>query len=876
MRRFLARSLNFLRLTRRDEEATREIAAHLALIQDEYESRGMTPEAARRAAHLAIGGIEQTKERHRDARSFPWLEDARQDVALGLRLLSRSPLFTFTTALSLAIGIGANSAIFTVADTWLFRPPTAVEQPDRLVDIGATRGDGGLNPVPFATYQDIVREVKSLSGVFASEMFPHAMSMRAPGAAETERITGQQVSANFFMVLGSPLHLGRGLTRADEADAATAVVDYDFWARRFERDPQLIGRVLRINDRPVTVVGVAAPGFQGTGVQRRDVWLMLGPTRRASVMLGGRLREGASIAQAALEISAAAALSPPAAGDRPMRLSALPVSRAGGNRNVIAAFAAAVMTLVSMVLGVACANTAGLLSARSHVRRHEMSLRSALGAGRGRLVRQLLTEIVMLFLLGGITGIVLAWGVLAMAPGLSPLPMPDVPLTIDWRVLAFAFSASVLAALVSGLLPALRGSKTAPAMTLQEDPRSSSGRSRARSAFITVQVALSVLLVALGGLFVRALRNAGSADPGFDARSVELTTIDLAMTGAARPAGDDFWRDAVARVRRLPDVEAASVARVPPGGWEGIGLGGVDMPGGASLPNDFSPSWNIVAPGYFETLRIPVLRGRDFAPTDTAGSPPVAIIADAIARRFWPGQGAVGRYLTFSTFDPQASRTEKRPVLVIGVVGDIKSTSLIDGLADPYIYLPVAQTVDPGFTSTMTLITRSRNGTRLQLQVDRAMREIDPDLVAARSETLLEAIALGLGPQRLLAGVAGGLGLIGLALAAIGIHGVMAYAVTQRRREFGIRIALGAPLVGIVWMVLRQGLWIVTAGSVIGLGVATGIGRLLSVFLNGLPAFHLPTFVGILFLVAVVGALACYLPARRAIGREPLRALRSE
>ena len=244
----------------------------------------------------------------------------------------------------------------------------------------------------------------------------------------------------------------------------------------------------------------------------------------------------------------------------------------------------------------------------------------------------------MLFLLGGIGGIVLAWGVLAIAPTLSPLPLPDVPLTVDWRVLMFALSVSLLAALVSGLLPAWRGSKATPATTLQEDPRSSSGRSRARAVFVTVQVALSVLLVALGGLFVRAMRSAGAADPGFDSRNVELTTIDLAMTGAPRPAGDGFWRDAVERVRRLPDVEAASVARVPPGGWEGIGLGGIEIPGGAGLPEDFSPSWNIVAPGYFETLRIPVLRGRDFAPTDTAGSPPVAIIAEALARRFWPGR----------------------------------------------------------------------------------------------------------------------------------------------------------------------------------------------------------------------------------------------
>lgn len=875
MRRFVARLLEFLRLTRRDADLRREIDAHLALMQDDYESRGMSPDAARRAARLAFGGIEQTRERHRDARSFASLEDARQDIALGLRLLRRSPLFTLTAALSLAIGIGANTAIFAVATSLLFRPPDAIEQPDRLVDIGTARGDGGLNPVPFAIYQDIARGVTALSGVFAEEMFPHAMSMRASERADAERITGQAVTATFFDVLGSRPHVGRGFADADEATAAAGVLDYDFWVRRFAGDPHVVGRVLRINDRGITIVGVAAPRFQGTGVQKRDVWLILPPSRRATVMVGGRLRDGASLAEVAAQVAAATEVSgrSSSAADGPRRVTALPFSRAGGNRNVVAAFAAALMTLVSLVLGIACANVAGIMVARANVRQDELALRTALGATRGRLIRQLLTEIVMLFLLGGAAGIMLAWGVVHIAGTLSP--MPAVRVTIDWRVLAFALVLSLVAALLSGLLPALRGSQVQPA-TVLKDGVHSLGRSRSRAVFVAGQIALTVLLVALSGLFVRALRHAGSAAPGFDPHGVTLTTFDLSMAGGSL-AADRFWRDALERVQRLPDVEAASLARVPPGGWEGIGLGGIDVPDHPGRLEGFSPSWNIVAPGYFAALRIPILRGRDFSQTDTADSPAVAIIADAVARRCWPGDNATGKYLTLSTYNPQTSRFEKRPALIVGVVGDIKSSSLIDGLAEPYVYLPVAQIAQTDFTKSLTIVTRSRHaGIRLQAQVERAIREIDPDLVAAQSDSLVEAIKFGLAPQRLLATVAGGLGLVGLLLASIGIYGVMAYTVAQRRREFGIRIALGAPRAAIVWIVLRQAMWIVTAGSVIGLSLATGVGEGLSAFLYGIPAAHAATFLGTVSVVAVASSVACYFPTRHAIGVEPLRALRTE
>jgi predicted permease len=358
---------------------------------------------------------------------------------------------------------------------------------------------------------------------------------------------------------------------------------------------------------------------------------------------------------------------------------------------------------------------------------------------------------------------------------------------------------------------------------------------------------------------------------------VTLTTIDLSMAGRIPAAPGEFWHDALDRVRRLPGVEAASLARVPPGGWEGIGLGGVDVTDHPGRLAGFSPSWNIVEPGYFAALRIPIQRGRDFSPADSADSPPVVIIAASLARRCWPAEEATGRYLTLSTLDPQTSRWQKTVALVVGVVGDIKSSSLIDGFAEPYVYLPLAQIANTDFTKTMTIVTRSRNpGVTLQTRIERAIRDIDPDLVAAQAVSLDDAIRLGLAPQRALATAAGGLGVVGLLLASIGVYGVMAYNVACRRREIGIRMALGAPRVAIVWIVARQAAWIVAAGTILGLALTTALGRGLSVFLYGLQAAHTTTFVVTLAIVATVSGVACYVPTRQAIGVEPLQALRTD
>jgi predicted permease len=837
----------------------------------------MDPDAARRAARLALGGVEQTKELHRQARSFTRIEDARQDVAHGLRLLRRSPLFTCTAAVSLAIGIGVNTAIFTVANSLLFRPPSGIADAHELIDIGAARGDGGLNPLPYATYFEVASRSTLLSGVFAQDMFPHVMSLVPPDTGTAERVLGQSVTTNFFVVLGSQAWRGRVFATGDDA---AAVLDYAYWMRRFNGDDQVIGRALRINGRWVRVVGVAPAGFQGTGIQVRDIWLAIGRTGHPStVIAGARMRAHISAEAAAAEVTTIgdALNQEPHATSDATRLTALPFSPAGGNRNVVVGLTGVLIVLVSIVLAVACANVAGIILARSTARAREIAIRTALGAWRGRLIRQLLTETFVLYLLGGLLGVVLARTLISLTALLPALPSPiSVPLVLDGRVLLFALLLSLSAAGASGIMPAFKGSKADPGIVMKEGVRSSAARSRLRSAFVVGQVALSVLLVVLGALFVRVLQYAGASNPGFDSRNVEIATIDLTMATDGRTEKDAFWSRLIERVRQLPTVEAASLARVPPGGFEGIGLGGVsagDAPAGSDL---LSPGWNVIDSGYFAALRIPLRGGRDFTDADGAGAPPVVIVSQAIAQRLWPGQNAVGKPLALSIFNAQTRRMERRTADVVGVAADIRSSSLVDGLADPYVYLPRAQSAETGMTTVMSIVARARGPNRLELPLVAIVRDLDPSLVIASTQPLAKAVALGLAPQRVLVVVATTMGLVGLLLASMGIYGVTAYNVAVRRREFGIRLALGASPVGVVWMVLRDGVVLVTIGAVIGLTLAAGAGRILSVFFYGLPSIHVPTLLGTVAMFIVVGAAACVVPAGQALRVDWQRALHEE
>jgi predicted permease len=701
------------------------------------------------------------------------------------------------------------------------------------------------------------------------------MSLVPPETGVAERVLGQYVTANFFPVLGSQPSRGRVFAADDDA---VAVLDYGYWTRRFNSDDGVIGRAFRINGRTVTVVGVSAAGFQGTGIQIRDIWLAIGPGagRTSTVTAGARVRQGISTETAGAEVTTIgdAINQEQNKTSHATRLSALPFSRAGGNRNLVFGFAGVLMVLVSIVLSVACANVTGIVLARSSARGREIAIRTALGAWRGRLLRQLLTETFVLYLLGGVLGIALARALISLAPSLPALPTPiSVPLVLDLRVLLFALVLSLCAAVASGVLPAFKGSKSHPGTVMKEGVRSSPARSRLRNAFVVGQVALSILLVVLGALFVRVLQYAGATNPGFDSRGVEIASIDLSMTVASPTEKDAFWRRLMERVRQLPTVDAASLARVPPGGFEGIGLGGVAAGDASAGSNVLSPGWNIIDAGYFAALRIPIVAGRDFTDRDRTGTPPVVIVSQTIAQRLWPGQNAVGKALVLAVFNARTSRTESRAAVIVGVAGDIRSSSLVDGLAEPYVYLPLAQSADTGMTTTMSIVSRVRGGGRLELPLLGIVRDLDPSLVVVNTQLLDDAVALGLAPQRVLVAVAGTMGIVGLLLASMGIYGVTAYSVAVRRREFGIRLALGAPRMRVIGMVLRDGMVLVSVGASIGLILAAGAGQVLALFFYGLPSIHVPTLAGTFAFFVIVGAAACVVPAIHAVRVDWQRAL---
>jgi predicted permease len=892
IRRVLLRLLNVVRPGRPEPELAREITAHLALMQDEFEHRGMTRDEARLAARRAFGGIEQTKQLHRDTRSFRWLDDAGRDLRHAGRLLRRNPVFTITAALSLAIGIGANTTIFTVANALLLQPPAGVFEFHRLVDIGSSPVPGGFGPTSYPNYLDIHARATTLDGVYAYSRFPQAVSLDAGRDTAIENVFASVVSVNYFAVLGARPAAGRlfGTADSDRPGASpVAVLSHRFWSRRFNTDPAVIGRTLRLNGQPFTVVGVASEGFHGTGVRALDVWvpmtLMSAVTSRGAATLtdraanwlltGGRLKPGVSVSEAAAEIDAIGRTLEREYPEqnRETRWRLLPASPVPGNAGPMVAFVALLMVIVSFVLIIACTNVAGVLLARASARRQEMALRLAIGAGRARLVRQLLAETVLLFALGGATGLLLAnVATSAMVSLLPALPFPvDLTLTLDRRVIGYTAGLSLGAALLSGLASALHASKAALVAGLRNDT-GMAGRWRLRHAFVIGQIACSIVLIVGAGLFTRALVRAARIDPGFDSHGIELASVDLAQAGYSKTTGPRFARELIDRVRALTDVQAATIAATVPGGFEvrreALMVPGVTPPNGRFFVVD----WNVVEPGYFATLRVPLAAGRDFTIADRDGTQPVAIVTESAARQFWPGQDAVGKYVLQPTASPQGPTDPTRALLVIGVARDVQSSSLLDGVSGACVYVPLQQQ----YVSNLTIVARTRSGERIADRLRVLLMSMSPSLPIMTAQTLEDSVALGLMPQRVIASVSGILGIVGLLLAGIGIYGATAYAVTRRTREIGIRIALGAQRGNITSMVLREGLSSTLIGSAIGLIVAAAISRVLASFLFGIAPLDAVTFTTTTVLFVAVGLAACYVPVRRATRIDPTQALRYE
>jgi predicted permease len=657
------------------------------------------------------------------------------------------------------------------------------------------------------------------------------------------------------------------------------------------------------------VIGVAAEGFRGTNVVAPDLWVPMGmvrivepgSTRLTNRMpnglgMGARLRPGVSTAKAAAELDVIARdlerehpVEDRGTRLRLTRLSSVP----GALATVAAGLFALLLALVSIVLVIASANIAGVLLARAAARRREMAVRAAIGAGRARLTRQLLSETLLLFALGGAAGLFVARSMtsllLAALPGF-PVPI-EISLPLDLRVFAYTAALALAAALLSGLAPALHVCRTDVVTGLKHESSGVAETLRMRSAFVVAQVALSLALVVVAGLLVKALERTGAVDRGFDAHGVETASLDLASAGYTPVSGARFARDLVERLRALPDVEGAALSQFLPGrGGADVDLAvpGVEPPIGQSY---FAATANAVGNDYFTMLRLPLIAGRAFTADDREGTQPVAILSESAARRFWPGQPAIGKYV----LRHQRGRDGQdvvTPLAVVGVAHDVSPpigapsspTRRVDGPRDGgdapttvaissagMLYLPLEQRYAP----RLVLLTRGAKGRAIGAEARDVVRSLDPQLpmLAQLLESQTGPVYLQL---RITAAVAGGVGLVGLLLAAMGVYGLTAYTTARRTREIGIRVAMGATRRDIVGLILGQGMSLVAIGSAIGLVLAAAASRLFTRLLFGVPPFDPPTFAATAALFAAVGLAACVAPIRRAVGIDAANALRYE
>lgn len=820
-----------------------------------------------------------------------------QDLRYGVPMLVKHPGFTFVAVATLALGIGANTAIFSLVNTILLRP-LPVAEPAQVVCVSSVNRQGaGLGLFSYPNYRDFRDNNESLSGLAAHRFAPMSVSGIADNKGHDERrierIWGYLVSGNYFDVLGVKAVLGRTFSTEEDLTPGAhpvVVLSHRCFERRFEADPSTVGQTITLNGHQFTVIGVAPEGFTGTElIFTPEIWVpsmmqsWIDPgagalEKRDSVQwfTVGRLKPGLSVAQAQTALNA---LATELAREHPQTNQGMTIQLTPPGlvmpaaRTLALGFAGMLMVTVGLVLLIACANLAGLLLARATERRREIAIRLALGASRWRLVRQLLTERVLLAAAGGGLGFLLASWILKLVVAWKPTL--DFAVTIDFqmdmRVLSFTLLVSLLSGVLCGLIPALQTTKTDLVPALKDDV-SVSGyrRSGLRNGLIVAQVALSFVLLIAAGLMVRSLQRVQVLGPGFETENRVVMSVNLSLQGYDEARGQEFYRQLIARAESLPGVLSASVTSFLPLSLHYLGVpiyvGGPASARGAGVSEAMQGS---VALNYFSTMGIPLIAGREFSAQDKKDAPPVAIINETFARLFWPGQNAVGKRLS-------TGGSEGPLIEVIGVAKDGKYFSLSEE-ARAFVYRPLLQNYVGGANNDGTLIVRTAAGTSAIIAaVRREVQQLDASLPVFDVKTLTEHMRLSLFPLRVGAASVASFGLLALTLAAIGIYGVMAYAVSLRTREIGIRIALGARTGDVLTMIVRQGVALAAIGLAIGFAAALALTRLMSSVLYGVSATDALTFVVVSLLLSMAVLAACYLPARRATKVDPMMTLRHE
>jgi predicted permease len=806
---------------------------------------------------------------------------------LAVRTLARSPGFTLVAVLTLAVGIGANTAIFSVVNTLLLSPPAHVLEPERVVTLWTSDFSGppyGASSYPdyetFREQRDVVVDVAAFGLAPGNLVEPD----------ETVRLTLETVSLNYFDVLGVLAERGRTFDVADGDAPAVALISHTLWQSRFGADAAVVGRAIRLNAGTFTVVGVAPEGFDGsTRGLRVDAWVPI----QAAASLGGnarfldergarrfnlvgRLQPGVSLEQSRARFAVVAnqmlAAYPDSWSDVSRRgrvISVLPESASRvppDLQGAVVGFAALLFVGVTLVLLICCANVANLLLARGAGRAREIAIRLSLGAGRGRLVRQLMAESLLLAAMGCGGAVLLAFAAAsALLRFRAPLPIPlTIDVETDVRVLGFAVAVALVAAAVFGLAPALQSTRLDPSQMLKDGAGAVGGarRSRLRSALIVAQVAVSLTLMVSAGLFLRSLQQATAVDLGFDPENVVVASFDLRTQGYTPERSRAFYAELVERAGALPGARGVTLAaNVPLSGDGGRNLARVE----GYEPRqgeDMEFNSNVVGPEYFEVMRVPLARGRGFSASDREGAPQVAVVNESFAARFWPGGDPLGKRLAFS-------RVES--IEVVGVARDGKYLSPTEAPL-PYVYRPFLQEFEE-----QTLHVRVAGDTAAAIaQLRREIRALDAQLPILGLTTMEAEMAFATLPQRIAATLLGACSLLALLLAAVGLYGVVAYAVSQRTREFGVRIALGASGATVMRDVLLSSLRLVALGLVIGIALAVLAGFAFAPLLGGVGALDPQALLAAPLVLIAAAVLASYIPARRAARIAPMQALRHD
>jgi putative ABC transport system permease protein len=882
LRAWLRRLGGVFRKHDRDADLSAELESHVQLHVDEARRKGMSPEQARRDALLKLGGIEQTKENYRDQRGLPWLETVLRDLRFAARRLRKHPGTVAAIVISISLGIAANSTIFSMVSKFVLAPPP-VGEPAALLTLRPTDHNVCCGHTSWPVLADLRQHSQSFSSFAAYfDLVPASVG----GPDESERVWGQSVTANYFDVTQSGMTLGRGFT-SEEEHLPVVVLGYRLWQRGFNADPSIVGKTAMLSGHPFTVLGVAPRFFRGLEMPLDpEFWVPLGKVddllpntanfdsrEHHWLTVIARLKPGVTAAQAASELSVLAQLFSQAhpEADKGMGFHLEPAgSLPYRYKSAVLMFLGALMVVVLLVLCIASANVVNLLLAQASGRQREMAVRLSLGATRRNLLRELLTESIVLAFGGGLFGVMLSlWATKALSAFRLPAPVPlDLSLSVDWRVLLYTFVLSFATGVLFGLAPALSASRHSVLSALNgEDLLARPGsRWSLRNVLVVAQIAMSLALLCITGLFLRSLQSASSIDIGFRSRGILMMAVDPSLHGYTSERTAQFLAELRRRVAALPGVASAACTDMAPlsGGHRSDGFSVEGLP----APVEGNPSVDLymATPGYFQTLGIALVAGRDFANENSTG-PQVAVVNEVFVRQLFKNENPLGRRVSGggATYE------------IIGVAKNIKSRFLGEEVR-PVLFRSLAQSIanDPSFMGYSILVRSAGDPASIAGAVRQEIRSLDPALAIFNAQTMEEHLRDAMFLPRLAGTLFGIFGSVGLLLASVGLYGVMSYSVRRRTHEIGIRMVLGAEAREVRRLVVRQGMLLTLIAMLIGLGVAWAAAKLFTSVLYGVCPHDLVTFTLVPVFLAGVAFLACWIPARRAATVEPMVALRYE